>query len=145
MLMYCSNKKTHASTDEITIIDLDGFLMKSKKGLKIQNQIINNIRVVNTSLANIPVEYELLKKSEKLTSKLIDLIADDEGTGESCREALNQIEKFRQELRNRYRNYVNETTLMNIENILKKLKKDAEKRIIEVNTYFEEKENGKSR
>lgn len=143
--MYYSKKKTHSSTDEIRLIDIDGFLMKSKKGLKVQNQIINNIKVVNTSLANIPIEYELIKKYEKITNNLVDLIADDDGSGDSCREALNQIERFKLEIKNRYKNYINNETMKNMAIVLKKLKQDAEKRLLEINSYFDEKENGKSR
>ena len=38
--MYYSKKKTHSSLEEINLLDIDGFLMKSKKGLKVQDSVI---------------------------------------------------------------------------------------------------------
>ena len=142
--MYYSKKKTHNSLEGINLIDIDGFLIRSKKGLTVENQVINNIKVVNTSLANFPIEYELMKRYEKLKQSLVELLSDDDDSGNSCREALNQIERFRLEVKNKYRDYVDKKTLENISIVLKKMKKTAEQRLIEIN-YVMDLQNGKSR
>ena len=145
--MYYSNKKTHSSIDEIKLIDIDGFLMKSKKGYKVKGEVINNIKVVNTKLANFPIEYELMKKYDKLCEKLVDLLADDDDSGDSYREVLNQIERFKVELRNRYLAYVDKKMAHNMSVILKEMKLKAEGKLLEMqlNYYKNEMENGKSR
>ncbi|MDO4996065.1 MAG: hypothetical protein Q4E69_02690 [Bacilli bacterium] len=145
--MYYSNKKTHSSIDEIKLIDIDGFLMKSKKGYKVKGEVINNIKVVNTKLANFPIEYELMKKYDKLCEKLVDLLADDDDSGDSYREALNQIERFKLELKNRYLAYVDKKMAQNMNTILKEMKLKAEGKLLEmqINYYKNEMENGKSR
>lgn len=145
--MYYSKKKTHSSIDEIKLIDIDGFLMKSKKGYKVKGEVVNNIKVVNTKLANFPIEYELMKKYDKLCEKLVDLLADDDDTGDSYREALNQIERFKVELRNKYLAYVDKKKAHNMSVILKEMKLKAEGKLLEMqlNYYKNEMENGKSR
>lgn len=145
--MYYSKKKTHSSLEEINLLDIDGFLMKSKKGLKVQDSVINNIKVVNTKLANFPIEYELMKKYDKLCEKLVDLLADDDDTGDSYREALNQIERFKLELKNRYLAYVDKRMAHNMSVILKEMKLKAENKLLEmqINYYKNQMENGKSR
>ena len=145
--MYYSKKKTHSSIDEINLLDIDGFLMKSKKGYKVKGEIVNNIKVVNTKLANFPIEYELMKKYDKLCEKLVDLLADDDDTGDSYRAALNQIERFKVELRNKYLAYVDKKMAHNMSVILKEMKLKAEGKLLEMqlNYYKNEMENGKSR
>lgn len=145
--MYYSKKKTHSSIEKINLLDIDGFLMRSRKGLKIQNELINNIKVVNTKLANFPIEYELMKKYDKLCEKLVDLLADDDDSGDSYREVLNHIERFKLELKNRYLAYVDKQMAHNMDVILKEMKLKAEGKLLDIQLryYKNEMENGKSR
>ena len=84
-------------------------------------------------------------KYNKLIVKLTDLITSDDDSGDDIREALNQIERFRLEIKNKYRNYLKKVELEKMSKELSTLKKAAEKRYLEFNDYFNELTSGKSR
>ena len=60
-------------------------------------------------------------------------------------EVLNRIEKFRQEIKNRYRTYLKEEELKRMGNQLKKLQKEARKKKEELINYQLENTFGRSR
>lgn len=130
--------------DGIELVNLDGFIL-SNKGLKINNQVIKNIKVVDSDIAHSLVRDKVFYKYNKLISKLTDLITSDDDSGNDIREALNQIERFRLEIKNRYRNFLKQKELEAMSKELSALKKVAEKRYLEFNAYFNELTNGKSR
>ena len=130
--------------DGIELVNLDGFIL-SNKGLKINNQVIRNIKVVDNDIAHSLVRDKVFYKYNKLIVKLTDLITSDDDSGDDIREALNQIERFRLEIKNKYRNYLKKAELEKMSKELSTLKKAAEKRYLEFNDYFNELTNGKSR
>ena len=130
--------------DGIELVNLDGFIL-SNKGLKINNQVIRNIKVIDNDIAHSLVHDKVFYKYNKLIIKLTDLITSDDDSGDDIREALNQIERFRLEIKNKYRNYLKQKELEKMSKELSALKKAAEKRYLEFNDYFNELTNGKSR
>ena len=68
---------------------------------------------------------EVFKKYDKLILTLTDLLVDDDDTGDSLREALNRIEKFRLEIKIKYRKYLKKKELEKMSKQLIKLKKEA--------------------
>ena len=73
-----------------------------------------------------------------LINLLTDLLVSDDDSGDSYREALNQIEKFRMEIKNKYRRYLKKNELEKMSKQLMTLKKEATKKIIELqNSYLE--------
>ena len=99
-----NNKKKKKLTPKEELINIDGFLMASKrKVFKINGAEIREIKVVNKKLANPLVYKKVLQKYNILINLLTDLLVGDDDSGDSYREALNQIEKFRLEIKNKYR------------------------------------------
>lgn len=134
-----NNKKKKKLTPKEELINIDGFLMASKrKVFKINGAEIREIKVVNKKLANPLVYKKVLQKYNILINLLTDLLVGDDDSGDSYREALNQIEKFRLEIKNKYRRYLKKNELEKMSKQLMTLKKEANKKIIELrNSYLE--------
>ena len=134
-----NNKEKKILTPKEELINIDGFLMASKrKVFKINGAEIREIKVVNKKLANPLVYKKVLQKYNILINLLTDLLVGDDDSGDSYREALNQIEKFRLEIKNKYRRYLKKNELEKMSKQLMTLKKEATKKIIELqNSYLE--------
>ena len=121
-----NNSKKEKITLKEELINIDGFLMASKrKVFKINGAEIREIKVVNKKFANPLVYKKVLQKYNTLISLLTDLLVSDDDSGDSYREALNQIEKFRMEIKNKYRRYLKKNELEKMSKQLKTLKKEA--------------------
>lgn len=140
-------KNKNKLIDKTEIIELDGFMMGSKnKTFKIDGNEVRDIKVVDTKLASSLVNKQVSKKYEKLINYLTELLIDDDDSGETYREALNQIEKFRQEIKNKYRKFLKQNELENMSKKLVILQKEANKRLLEIqNSYKYENENRRSK
>jgi hypothetical protein len=125
--------------DKTELIDINGFMMSSKsKVFKINGSDIKEIKIVNKKLANPLVSKKVLAKYEKLIILLTELLIDDDSSGDSYREALNQIEKFRLEIKIKYRDYLKQKELEMMSKKLTLLKKEADKRLLEIQeSYYE--------
>ena len=89
-----------------------GFPMGSaKKTFVIEKTEVKNIIVINTKLAHPLVIKKVSKEYQRLIAILMELLTSDDDTGESLREALNRIEKFRQEIKNKYRDFLKKKEL----------------------------------
>ena len=134
-----NNSKKEKITIKEELINIDGFLMASKrKTFKINGAEIREIKVVNKKFANPLVYKKVLQKYNTLISLLTDLLVSDDDSGDSYREALNQIEKFRMEIKNKYRRYLKKNELEKMSKQVMTLKKEATKKIIELqNSYLE--------
>lgn len=116
-----------------------GFPMaSSKKTFKIADDKVKNIIIINTKLAHPLISKKVSKEYQKLVTTLMELLTSDDDTGESFREALNQIEKFRQEIKNKYRHFLKKQELEEMAKQLKIFQKEANIRFIELqNAYYE--------
>ena len=145
------NKKKNKNklVDKEEIIELDGFMMGSKnKTYKIGGNAVKDIKVVDTKLAVALVSKQVSKKYEKLINYLTEvLVDDDDDSGDTYREALNQIEKFRQEIKNKYRKFLKQKELELMSKKLVILQKETNKRLFEIqnNVYNYENENRRSK
>ena len=140
-------KNKNKLIDITEIIELDGFMMGSKnKTFKIEGNAVRDIKVVNKNLASNIVNKQVSKKYEKLINYLTELLIDDDDSGDTYREALNQIEKFRQEVKNKYRKYLKQKELEMMSKKLVILQKEANKRLFEIQeSYRYENENRRSK
>lgn len=140
-------KNKNKLIDKTEIIELDGFMMGSKnKTFKIDGNEVRDIKVVDTKLASSLVNKQVSKKYEKLINYLTELLIDDDDSGETYREALNQIEKFRQEIKNKYRKFLKQKELEMMSKKLVVLQKEANNRLLEIqNSYKYENENRRSK
>ena len=144
------NKKKNKNklVDKTELIELDGFMMGSKsKVYKINGNEVRDIKVMDTNLARSLVKQQVAKKYEKLIAYLTDLLVDDDDSGDTYREALNQIEKFRQEIKNKYRKFLKQKELEMMSKKLVVLQKEANKRLFEIQNsiYTYENENRRSK
>ena len=144
------NKKKNKNRliDKTEIIELDGFMMGSKnKVYKIDGNEVRDLTVVDTKLASTLVSKQVSKKYNKLINYLTELLVDDDDSGDTYREALNQIERFRQEIKNKYRKYLKQKELETMSKKLVILQKEANKRLFEIQNkmYNYENENRRSK
>ena len=151
--MYSVNKKQKNKgklIDKMELVDIDGFYMAStKKVFKVNGCNIRKIRVVSKKLANPLVSEKVENKFNSLITYLTDLLIesdDNDDSGDGYREALNQIERFRLIIKNKYRDYLTRVQLEKMSKKLKLLQKEAKERMIELsNSYLEENTNNRSR
>lgn len=137
-------KKNNVSGYEL--INLEGFIMSSSKGFKINNQRIRNIKIIDNSLAHLLAYEKAMKKYNILINRLIEMLSsDDDGDSDNeLREALNEIERFRLLIKNKYRHFLKRKELERMSKQLSALKKEIEDRLFEIN-YQEKNTNRKSR
>lgn len=115
----------------------DGFPMGgSNRVYQIHDSSIRSIKVMGPSLASPMVTKLVMKKYQKLVSYLTELLTDDDDSGDSIREALNQIEKFKQEIKNKYRDFLKKKELELMSKQLMILEKEAAVRYMEIRNSF---------
>ena len=132
--------------DKNELLEVNGFMMASSgKKFKIEDSSIENIKVVNKSLANPLVSKKVEKKYNKLIVVLTDLLIDDDDSGDSYRIALNQIEKFRLEIKNKYREYLKKHELEKMSRQLKLLQQEAMSKLVEIQDSYLDYSNNRSK
>lgn len=134
---------------------LSGFNMTSKnKNLKLKDAInVNKMVIINPSF----IEKLINKKINNKIKKLVDLIAtiyesDDEDPAGSLMQALNEVEKFKREMINRYLNYMTKEQIELLEKKINILETEVMNHAYKLNernyyqdNYEYEQENRKSR
>lgn len=129
------NKNDLIDRDEL--MRINGFLMATKnKTFMICESEVKNIEIANKKLAHPLVIKKVEKKYKKLISLLTELLVSDDDTGDTFREALNQIEKFRMEIKNKYRNFLMKKELEFMSKQLSALQKEANMRLVEIHNSF---------
>mgnify|MGYP000196381692 FL=1 len=113
-------------------------MASNKKVFVIEKTNIKNIMIINHKLAHPLVAKKVQKEYEKLVITLMDLLTSDDDTGESFREALNRIEKFRQEIKNKYRDFLKKQELEDMAKQLKVFQQESQKRYYELQTAIYE-------
>ena len=128
-------------------LELDGFIMGSKgRAFKINNHIVKNIYIIDNKLAYPVVSVQIMKKYNKLIEYLTELLVSDDDSGDAMREALNQIERFRLQIKNKYRSILKKNELELMSKQLVKLQKAANQRLLEIhNSYLELLNNKRSK
>lgn len=140
--------KTKRSKTKLTEkIDIEGFLMPSRSNkFKINGENITNIQIVNKNLAHPLAAKKVSKIYKKLIMILTELLITDDDSGETYREALNQIEKFRQEIKNKYRKFLEKKELEVMSKQLKLLQLEAKNKYMELQMSYDNiNQTGKSR
>lgn len=129
----------------IDMININGFPMGSKdKVFKIGNSKVRKIKIANKKLANPLASKKVMAKYNKLIEYLTDALLDEDDDGETCREALNQVEKFRLEIKNKYREFLKKKELEKMSKQLVLLKKELAKKELQIReSYLEYMESNK--
>ena len=135
--MYSISEKKYKG--KIDSININGFPMGSQnKVFKINNSNIRKIKIANRNLANPLASKKVMKEYNKLIEFLTDALLDEDDDGETCREALNQIEKFRLIIKNKYRDFLNKKEIEKMSKQLVLLQKELlKKEILIRESYLE--------
>ena len=134
--MYTLSKKKRRKKFYINgeeLINISHFDMKSHNSFSIDGITVSNIRIYSFDLAHPLVSKSVSIRFKKLLDLLTELLISDDDSGDTFREALNQIEKFRLIIKNKYRDFLNNKELSEMSNKLKLLRKNAEEKLIEIN------------
>lgn len=88
---------------------ISGYNIKPNPKLKFQDAInVNKMILINPSLIEKMVDKKIKRKFDYLINLLSVVYENDDDTGEGLKLALDEAEKFRIELNNKYRQYINE-------------------------------------
>ena len=108
------------------------------KVFKISNSKVRKKKITNKKLANPLVSKKVMKQYNKLIEYLTESLLDEDDDGETCREALNQIEKFRLIIKNKYREFLKKKEIETMSKQLVLLKKELLKKEIQIrDSYLE--------
>ena len=81
-------------------------VIKKNKVFNIGDYKVSNIVIYSKILGEKVVSSKVMKKYDKLIKYLTELLVSADDTGDAMREALNQIEKFRLEIKIKYRKFL---------------------------------------
>lgn len=126
---------------------LASFLVPSRNGcLAVMGQKISTLKIYDVVLARPMVSRMANNKYQKLLMSVTELLISDDDTGDAFRMALNQIEKFRQEVKNKYRMFLEKKELNLMAKQLSTLQEEAKNRLSELqNSLLMDDTKGKSR
>ncbi len=98
------------------------------------------ISIYDLEIQKVFITNRVYKKYLKLLKMVNFYLNSEDDTGTAYHEALNEIEKFRQLVKNKYRKYLLDETLKEMSKELTKKMKDAKKRIlyVDINNYANE-------
>ena len=127
---------------------LDGYDISPKKSAKIEDAInVNKIVIINPSLANKVAKKKLDIKFKKLVQLLNIIFESDDDTGTAYHQGLDELERLRQELVDKYKKYLEDSEYDTMDKKLGILEHEIKVRLFYLEKqeeYFKEKE-GKSR
>ena len=134
-MMYFLNRKK--MKDIVDDLYLSGVMFGiENRSYKIGTVIIKNLEIYDKKLAHPIAVMQVKKKYEKLMKILPDLLISDDDSGESIRSALNEIERFRQIIKNKYREYLKEKDLKLMSSQLKVLQREAKSKYLEMQNSY---------
>ncbi len=141
------NKKVkYKLEDKKALEKIEGYQFGSNKKVhKINGNDITKLIIYNKKLANPIVKKQVDKKYKKLVSMITELLVSDDDTGRSQIEALTEIEKFRQIIKNKYREYLTKKDLEAMSKQLTIIQKEAKNKIIELQNALYENQLSRNR
>ena len=113
-------------------LEFDGILDLGKDLIIKSNDI--KVSIYDLDIQKIFITNKVYHKYLKLLKLVNFYLTSDDDTGTAYSEALNEMEKFRQLVKNKYRAYLLEETLKEMSLELTKKVKDAKRRLIYVET-----------
>lgn len=126
-----------------------GYDIKPKKNVKLKGAIaVNKMLIANPELIDQLVNKKINRRFKDLINNLSVIYDedDDENSGSNLMIALNQTEKFRREIYNKYRSYITKEMQLMIEKKLAILENEIKLRLYNFNyNYNNEKEEKRSK
>lgn len=141
------NNKNHKVVNSVNFVNIDGFMMPSKNSIfMINSERIKDIKIVDRNLILAVINKKVTKKYQKLVRELTDLLIEESDDEDGAmRQILDRIEKFRQEIKFKYRSYMKKKDLELMAKQLRMFQNEAQKRILEMNTYNYTNSKGRNR
>lgn len=130
MMQYLIKKENISTSHEITsTLMLEGYLLPSKSHqFLIEGEKITNINLISKKFAYPFISKLVFKKYDKLIKKITDLFVSEEEEGTAMSEVLNEIERFKEEIKKNYRKYLKKKELEEMAVHLKFLQEEAKKK-----------------
>jgi len=136
-------------TKELTYFEydkLEGFDITPKNKRPFQDSIeVTKMILINESLITNMVNKKIKKGFQKLLKNIGFLFESNDETGEGLKEALNQLERFKMEIKNKYRNYLAREELILLGKKLSILENEAKMRLYYLENNYQNSKEGKSR
>ena len=151
------NKKYYINKDKedksITYFEYDkmeGYDLSPKKGIKIEDAInVNKVVIINPTLAHKVAKKKIDLKFRKLVTLLNIIFETDDETGSNYHQGLDEVNRLRMELINKYKKHLEESEFDTMEKKLGILEHELKVRLYFLEQQLEyQKENtkeGKSR
>lgn len=127
---------------------MDGYDLAPKKGIKIEDAInVNKVVIINPSLANKVANKKLDLKFRKLVSLLNIIFETDDETGSAYHQGLDEVNRLRMELINKYKKHLSDDEFDTMEKKLGILEHELKVRLhfLEQQLQYENVKEGKSR
>lgn len=111
--------------------DLKGYKITSKnKNIKLKDAInVSKMIIINPSFIEKTINKKINNKFKKLIDLLTDICESDDDPSGNLMHALNEIEKFKRELINKYIEYLNKEQLKLLDKKIKILEQQITSRI----------------
>lgn len=126
---------------------IDGYDLSPKKNLKFADTInVNKVIIINPTLASKVAKKKVDLKFKKLVELLNIIFESDDDTGTAYHQGLDEIEKLRQELKDKYKKYLENEDYDLMEKKLGILEHEIKLRLFYLekeNEYLEEREIGR--
>ena len=94
----------------------------------------NKVSIYSLDIQKVFISNKVYKKYLKLLKLVNFYLNSDDDTGTALEEALNEIERFRQLVKNKYKAYLLDKTLKEMSLELQKKIMDAKKRLVYIET-----------
>ena len=127
---------------------MEGYDLSPKKGVKIEDAInVNKVVIINPTLANKVAKKKLDLKFRKLVGLLNVIFETDDETGTAYHQGLDEVNRLRMELINKYKKHLEEIEFDVMDKKLGILEHELKVRLqfLEQQYHFENVKEGKSR
>ena len=126
---------------------IEGYDMSPKKNIKIEDAInVNKVVIINPSLANKVAKKKVDIKFRKLVELLNVIFESDDDTGSAYHQGLDEVERLRQELVDKYKKHLSDDEYDIMDKKLGILEHELKVRLFYLEKekeYVEEKEVGR--
>ena len=144
---YVVKDKNDKSITYFEYDKIDGYDITPKKNAKIEDAInVNKIVIINPTLANKVAKKKIDLKFRKLIELLNIIFESDDDTGEAYHQGLNEVEKLKEELIDKYKKYLDSEEYDTMEKKLGILEHELKIRLFYLEkdkVYEEEREIGR--
>ncbi|MCI5701946.1 MAG: hypothetical protein MR266_04195 [Erysipelotrichaceae bacterium] len=123
-----------------TYFTVDGYSLNSKnKNIKLKDAInVNKMVIINQSLIDKIINRNIDSKFKKLINLILGIYDTSDDPAGNMMLALNEVEKFKREVINKYVNYMNKKQLEKLERKIRLLEGEIAKKSYLMNERIDE-------